>query len=226
MMSLWESSQSPWASPTGRLADLEATGAFGDFRMPVAISRIRIEGTSEDGSTNSDMIVTLPLYRRPLKVHGYSLSRGLVRNQRALCDCIAYRRYPELETTAHSTESFCSLCRLDHLLLQSKPDKDVGLTKINVASQFKTGQYLTLVAAYIAAEVAIMVVWFESNTTRFGWLFDGVLAVIVALIGIPLYVTVYRPLSNYMGYLNYAIKQIESGKGVGDLDDVIKAKRR
>jgi hypothetical protein len=109
---------------------------------------------------------------------------------------------------------------------QSTPDKDVELTKINVASQFKTGQYLTLVAAYIAAEVAIMVVWFESNTTRFGWLFDGVLAVIVALIGIPLYVTVYRPLSNYMGYLNYAIKQIESGKGVGDLDDVVKAKRR
>src|SRR6266699_379562 len=76
--------------------------------------------------------LSLPLVRkmirrtvtvRPIRIirkcNGYSLSRGFVRNQRALCDCIAYRKYPELETTAHSTESFGLRCKLDHVLLVS-----------------------------------------------------------------------------------------------------------
>jgi hypothetical protein len=108
---------------------------------------------------------------------------------------------------------------------QPKFDKDIELAKINVASQYKTGNYLTMVGFILAAFFGFLALYYQSTSVHEGFGYFAGLSILTGLFIALLYSLEMRPFLHYMGYLNDAIKQIEIGQAVGDLNNVIKGKR-
>jgi len=105
-------------------------------------------------------------------------------------------------------------------------DKDIELAKINVASQYKTGNYLTMVAFILAAFLAFLVLYYQGTTNHTSfWYYVGLL-IITGMFIVLTYFSQIRPFDRYMRYLDKAFKEIEKGNGLGDLRDVIKAKAK
>lgn len=105
-------------------------------------------------------------------------------------------------------------------------DQDIELAKINVASQYKTQNYFTMVAFILAAFLAFLLLYYQGTTVHDSLGYFAGLSIIAGLFMVLVYFSQIRPFDRYMRYLNDAIKEIENGHRIGDLRDVIKAKKQ